>query len=45
MIMTQEEYLASVEKSKEEAHDETMWGKPARDITSQRACPCVMQCS
>ena len=32
MIMTQEEYLASVEKSKEEAHDETMWGKPARDI-------------
>ena len=32
MIMTQEDYLASVEKSKEEAHDETMWGKPARDI-------------
>lgn len=30
--MTQEEYLASVKKSKEEAHDETMWGKPARDI-------------
>lgn len=31
-IMTQEEYLASVKKSKEDAHDETMWGKPARDI-------------
>lgn len=30
--MTQEEYLASVEESKKEAHDETMWGKPARDI-------------
>ena len=30
--MTQEEYLASVQKSQEEAHDETMWGKPARDI-------------
>lgn len=30
--MTQEEYLASVKKSQEEAHDETMWGKPARDI-------------
>lgn len=30
--MTQEEYLASVRKSQEEAHDETMWGKPARDI-------------
>lgn len=30
--MTQEEYLASVKKSKEDAHDETMWGKPARDI-------------
>ena len=30
--MTQEDYLASVQKSQEEAHDETMWGKPARDI-------------
>ena len=30
--MTQQEYLASVIKSKKEAHDETMWGKPARDI-------------
>ncbi len=30
--MTQEEYLASVKKSQDEAHDETMWGKPARDI-------------
>lgn len=30
--MTQEENLASVKKSKEDAHDETMWGKPARDI-------------
>ena len=30
--MTQEEYLASVQKSQDEAHDETIWGKPARDI-------------
>lgn len=30
--MTQEEYLASVQKSQDEAHEETMWGKPARDI-------------
>ena len=30
--MTTEEYIASVQKSQEEAHDETTWGKPARDI-------------
>lgn len=30
--MTQEEYLASVKESQDEAHKETMWGKPARDI-------------
>ena len=32
--MTEEEYRASVQKSKEDAHDETMWGKPARDIVT-----------
>lgn len=30
--MTQEEYIESVKESKIEAHNETMWGKPARDI-------------
>lgn len=30
--MTEEEYKKSVEESKKAAHEETMWGKPARDI-------------
>lgn len=32
--MTEEEYKASVQKSQDEAHEETMWGKPARDIVT-----------
>lgn len=32
--MTEEEYKASVEKSQQDAHEETMWGKPARDIVT-----------
>lgn len=32
--MTEEEYKASVEKSQKDAHEETMWGKPARDIVT-----------
>lgn len=32
--MTEEEYLESVLRSKNEAHEETMWGKPARDIVT-----------
>lgn len=30
--MTEEEYRKSVEESQKTAHEETMWGKPARDI-------------
>lgn len=30
--MTQEEYQKSVAESQKAAHEETMWGKPARDI-------------
>lgn len=30
--MTEEEYRKSVEDSQKAAHEETMWGKPARDI-------------
>ena len=30
--MTEEEYRKSVEDSQRAAHEETMWGKPARDI-------------
>ena len=32
--MTEVEYLESVQRSKNEAHEETMWGKPARDIVT-----------
>ena len=32
--MTEAEYLESVQRSKNEAHEETMWGKPARDIVT-----------
>ena len=32
--ITEEEYKTSVQKSQEKAHDETMWGKPARDIVT-----------
>lgn len=32
--MTEAEYLESVQRSKKEAHEETMWGKPARDIVT-----------
>lgn len=31
-MMTQEEYQKSVAESQKAAHEETMWGKPARDI-------------
>lgn len=34
MQNTEEEYKASVQKSQEKAHEETMWGKPARDIVT-----------
>ena len=30
MQNTEEEYKASVQKSQEKAHEETMWGKPAQ---------------
>lgn len=34
MTDAEEKYKASVEKSQQEAHEETMWGKPARDIVT-----------